>query len=249
NASNTAYRSVGGALFDRGQTTLIAYPAGNAATSYALPAGVTSIGDYAFAACRSLASVTIPNSVASIGQSAFYGCSGLAGVTIPGSVTNLGDSAFHNCAGLASVTIAGGVTNLGDSAFYFCPSLISVYFEGNAPALGAYSYVFFGDEAATIYYLPGTTGWAGFAANTGLAPVLWNPQVQTTGGGFGVRTNQFGFTASGTAGLVVVVEASTSLAKPAWQPLGTNTLNGGSFHFSDPQWTNYPARFYRLRMP
>ena len=69
------------------------------------------------------------------------------------------------------------------------------------------------------------------------------------GAGFGVRTNQFGFTVSGTAGLVVVVEASTSLARPAWQPLGTNTLNGGSFYFDYPQWTNYPARFYRLSMP
>ena len=126
------------------------------------------------------------------------------------------------------------MTNLADSAFYFCPSLTSVYFEGNAPALGAYSYVFFGDEAATIYYLPGTAGWAGFAANTGLTPVLWNPQVQTAGGGFGVRTNQFGFTVSGTPGLVVVLEASTSLANPAWQPLGTNTLNGGSFYFTIP---------------
>jgi len=60
---------------------------------------------------------------------------------------------------------------------------------------------------------------------------------------------QFGFTISGTGGLVVVVEASTSLGNPVWHPLGTNTLSGGSFCFSDPQWTNYPARFYRLRMP
>jgi hypothetical protein len=31
--------------------------------------------------------------------------------------------------------------------------------------------------------------------------------------------------------------------------LQTNTLAGGSFYFSDPEWTNYPSRFYRVRSP
>jgi hypothetical protein len=36
---------------------------------------------------------------------------------------------------------------------------------------------------------------------------------------------------------------------PAWMPLATNTLTGGSAYFSDRQWTNYPARFFRIRSP
>ena len=75
------------------------------------------------------------------------------------------------------------------------------------------------------------------------------PDVQTSGGSFGVRTNRFGFNITGTSGLVIVVEACTNLANPSWSPVGTNTLTGGSSYFSDPQWTNYPARFYRLRSP
>jgi hypothetical protein len=66
---------------------------------------------------------------------------------------------------------------------------------------------------------------------------------------FGVRAGQFGFTITGTSGLVIVVEASADLANSIWSPVGTNTLTGGSSYFSDPQWTNHPARFYRLRSP
>jgi len=46
-----------------------------------------------------------------------------------------------------------------------------------------------------------------------------------------------------------VVEACTNLTNPIWFPVGTNTLTGGSSYFSDAQWTNYPARLYRLRSP
>ena len=48
---------------------------------------------------------------------------------------------------------------------------------------------------------------------------------------------------------LIVVEATADLANPVWTPVGTNTLTGGSSYFSDPQWTNYLARFYRLRSP
>jgi hypothetical protein len=47
----------------------------------------------------------------------------------------------------------------------------------------------------------------------------------------------------------VGVDACTNLANPTWSPLATTTLTSGSAYFSDPQWTNYPARFYRLRWP
>jgi hypothetical protein len=32
-------------------------------------------------------------------------------------------------------------------------------------------------------------------------------------------------------------------------PLQTCKLTNGSIYFSDPQWTNYPARLYRIRSP
>ena len=68
--------------------------------------------------------------------------------------------------------------------------------------------------------------------------------------GQGVRSLEARWDAfTGTANLVVVVVASTNLASPAWVPLATNTLTGGTSYFSDPQWTNYPRRFYRFSSP
>jgi hypothetical protein len=49
-------------------------------TEYTIPDSVTTIGDYAFAACGSLTSITIPDSVTSIGYSAFDCCYSLTSV-------------------------------------------------------------------------------------------------------------------------------------------------------------------------
>jgi hypothetical protein len=70
--NNPACSSVGGVLFDKSQTRIIEYPAGNVATSYSIPNSVTSIGDGAFEDCTSLTSLTIPNSVTSIGDGTFH---------------------------------------------------------------------------------------------------------------------------------------------------------------------------------
>ena len=93
----------------------------------------------------------------------------------------------------------------------------------------------------------GAFGWLSTAGN--LNRILRAGLRQKSIVPFGVRTNQFGFNINWADGMVVVVEACTDLANPIWSPVGTNTLTGGSSYFSDPQWTNYPARLYRLRWP
>jgi hypothetical protein len=216
--------------------------------NYTINSGAITITGYT----GSGGAVTIPDAinglpVTSIGSLAFIIGPSLTSVTIPNSVTNLGDSAFDTCTSLTSVTIPSSVTNVGAYAFSSCFNLRDVYFRGNAPSSIADSTVFDGDNNVTVYYLPGTTGWS--ATLAGVPAVLWNPQVQTRNVSFGVRANQFGFSITGTSNIVVVVEGSTNLANPIWYPLQANTLTGSSLYFSDPDWTNYPARFYRLRSP
>jgi hypothetical protein len=143
--------------------------------------GVTSIGEDAFGDCTSLTSITIPNSVTSIGPYAFDTCTSLTSITIPGSIASIDSYVFAYCTSLTNAIIANGfttipvytfdacysltsvaipssVTSIEDLAFYSCSGLREVYFFGNAPSLG--SYVFEYDNNATVYYLPGTTGWA-----------------------------------------------------------------------------------------
>ena len=231
-------------------------------TSITIPNSVTNIGT-AFNGCLSLTNVTIGTGVTSIGNEAFAFCTNLTSITIPNSVTSIGSEAFYFCSSLGSVTIPGSVTSIGSEAFAFCNNLNSVYFTGNAPS--ADSSVFengfivispFGSPVPqshpVVYYLPGTQGWG--AMFGGCLTVLWNPQAETSGASFGVRTNRFGFNITGSSNLVIVVEACTNLANPVWTPIGTNLLNtvigtNGTSYFSDPQWTNYPGRFYRLRSP
>jgi hypothetical protein len=242
-------------------------------TSVTISSSVTNIGYLSFSSCPSLTSVTIGNSVTSIGVATFSFCPRLTSVTIPDSVTdikdgigpepgafgfcgnltnvtvgsgvtNVGDYAFDYCTSLTGITIPGSVVRIGLGAFQFCGSLMGVYFQGNAPS-GLYP--FDPSSNATVYYLPGTTGWG--PTFGGRPAVLWNPQAQTNDGGFGVRQNGFGFNITGTTNIPMVVEASSKVAAGIWVPLQSCTLTNGLLYFSDPQWTNYPSRLYRIRSP
>jgi hypothetical protein len=208
---------------------------------------VTIINGYAFGFCASLTSITIPNSVTSIRENAFEECHSLTNAAIGNSVTSIGDYAFAWCDSLPNVTIGDSVTSLGDGAFRSCYSLASVYFQGNAPSLGPDT--FSGDNNATVYYLPGTTGWS--TTFGGRPTALWflrYPLILNNSPIFGVQSNGFCFIISWATNRHVVVEACTNLANHTWSPLATNSLTNGSACFSDAQWTNYPGRFYRLRL-
>jgi hypothetical protein len=164
-------------------------------------------------------------------------------------MTNDGAITITGYSGGGAVTIPSNidglmVTSIAAEAFSGS-SLTSVYFEGHAPA--ADSSVFVSDDNVTAYYLPGATGWGEFSANTGLPALLWNPVIQTNGGSFGLSNNQFGFNILGTSNIPIVVEVCLDLANADWTSLASLTLTNGLFAFNDPQWTNYPTRFYRIR--
>ena len=238
NVLNASYSSSDGILFDKSRTVLIQCPG-------------SKIGNY-----------TIPNSVTNIGGYAFFLCTNLTSVTIPNSVTNIGELAFSHCRSLTSVTIGSTLASIHHLAFESCPNLIAACFRGNAPEIfhdmvaspidllaysSTYNELFYNSDNVTIYYLPDTTGWE--PTFEGRPTVLWNPLIAPSEPGFGMGTNNFGFNISGPANIPIVVQACTNLESAVWVPLLTTNLDTGSFYFNDPEWTNYPARFYNLRMP
>jgi uncharacterized repeat protein (TIGR02543 family) len=176
-SGNERYVSEGGALFDKGKTTLVQYPAGSAASSYAVPASVRSIGPGAFSLCASLKSVTIPSSVISIGETAFYSCNSLGSLAVPVSVTSIGDFAFANCFSLASVTIARGVESIGGSAFANC-DFESVTIPSSVASVGPGA---FSSRISTIYCeaLSRPSGWSAGWYEGNESQVVWGHGADT----------------------------------------------------------------------
>jgi hypothetical protein len=107
--------------------------------------------------------------------------------------------------------------------------------------------LFDSDDYATVYHLPGTSGWR--SNLNGLPTVLWIALIQIGDTTFDARNNQFGYDITGASNLVVAVEALTNLANQVWSPLQTVTLTDGLFHFSEPLQINSSSRFYRLSPP
>ena len=85
-----------------------------------------TIGGGAFEGCTSLKNITIPAGVTSIGHWAFKNCS-FTSITIPANVTAIYEGAFDLCTSLTTVTFAAGsrLKTIG-AAFVGCTSLSTI---------------------------------------------------------------------------------------------------------------------------
>jgi hypothetical protein len=211
-------------------------------TSISIPNSVISLGDSALSNCG-LTNLTIPDGVTTIGQWAVAFCRSLTNITIGNGVTDIGTMAFNGCDALKQIVMGNSVAKMGGSAFISCIQLKSVCFLGNAPILGA---GVFAGVTPTIYYLPGTTGWG---PTWGGRPTAWwyLPYPVILRNSIGIKTNQFGFMISWATNKPVMIEGRGKLGSDSWTRIQTNTLTGGTAYFNDPEWTKYPTRFYRSR--
>lgn len=161
-------------LFAAALLLLVLRLTANAQFIYATNDGEISITGYAGLD----GNVTIPNlikglPVTSVADFAFFRSGTLASVIIPDTATSIGSHSFSYCISLTNVTIGNSVRIIKNQAFSHCPNLTAVNCRGNLPSIGAP--VFTRDTSATVYYLPGTTGWGQTLG--GLPTVLWNPVV------------------------------------------------------------------------
>lgn len=72
-------------------------------TSYAIPDGVTRVGEDSFNGCANLSAVTIPDGVKELGNWVFWQCTALTSLEIPASVTQIGQQCFGGCTLLSEV--------------------------------------------------------------------------------------------------------------------------------------------------
>ncbi len=124
-ARNPAYYSDNcGVLYNKTNTELIQYPAGRSNTVFAVPDGVTTIGDGAFFYCTHLTEVKISDSVICVGIQSFAGSNNLKSITIPNRVTQIGNQAFDWCERLVFAHIPASVTEIGRDCFRYSPAYI-----------------------------------------------------------------------------------------------------------------------------
>lgn len=115
---NTAYCAVDNVLFDKAQTELILYPAGNAATEYTLPDTVRTIRKQAFEGSTALEKVSLNDGLVTIGTSAFEDCTALSEIRLNDGLDTISAEAFEGCTALADVVIPDSVTYIGAKALY-----------------------------------------------------------------------------------------------------------------------------------
>lgn len=121
-------------------------------SSFTLPSGITSIGNYAFynapftgidmsqtsitniagiaafSSCRSLTSISWPTGITQIsGSDAFRGCTTLAITSLPDSITSIGYRAFDGCTSLALTHLPQNISTVGGSAFAQCTGIKFTY--------------------------------------------------------------------------------------------------------------------------
>ena len=92
-AGNPSFSSTDGVLYNKTGSTLVAYPANKAGSTFDIPAAVTSISASAFGGCG-LTTIDIPATVTAIDHSAYDGCSHATMVRFYGDKPTVGAGTF-----------------------------------------------------------------------------------------------------------------------------------------------------------
>lgn len=110
---------------------------GTAITSVNLP-NVETVGNSAFADCKSLAAVSLPNAT-KLDTKAFHNCEVLATVSVP-KVAELGTNVFQNNKALKAIDLPSTVTEITGYMFGGCVALESFTVPASVTTIAAYAF-------------------------------------------------------------------------------------------------------------
>lgn len=202
-ASNSYYSTIDGVLTNKSGNQIVAYPSAKGNT-YAIPASVTSIGEYAFRGSE-LTSISIPATVSTIYNYAFANCPNLKkvvfeeksnyislrnyifqndpleSVEVYRTISNYDSGSytpFYNNTSLKSAVIGGSATSVYASMFYGCSSLNSITMGDVITSIG--SSAFYGCASLASIKIPATVTTIGDAFLSGCSALKEiNAKMQT----------------------------------------------------------------------
>ena len=115
--ANLFFASQDGVLYDKSLTRLLVFPSGRVASEFAVPQGVTVIGEAAFQYNRYVSSIILPDGVLKIEPYAFSHCSILVSIYLPYGLTEIPRSMCYYSQNLTQVNIPASVVKIGENAF------------------------------------------------------------------------------------------------------------------------------------
>ena len=84
-----------------------------------IEAGITSVGDCAFALCTNLKEVVLPEGITSIGAGAFAYCVELVDINLPSTLISVDQMAFGMCWSVKELVLPDSIETVGDMAFMY----------------------------------------------------------------------------------------------------------------------------------
>ena len=169
-------------------------------------------------------------------------------------VTNLFGNATSNAVLIVVDTLAPVITLIGSNPFYL--DLGSAFADPGATAFDGCAGVVSVTVSGTVNTNTASTNLLNYTANDGIGntntvtrtvivrdpvPIISSVVV---GGSGGVILNL-----GGTPGRQYILETTEEFFPAIWLPVATNTLDAsGTWQFTDLQATNFPQRFYRLKL-
>lgn len=197
-----------GVLFSKDGTRLVLYPYGRADKTYAVPAGVERIEQYAFYANPNLEEVTFPESLRDFGdcafdllpklkrltlpegleditgQQVFSGCRALAELNLPSTLKDISGYAVFNGIGIKELALPEDMEDIsGTDVFRVCTELKKVILPKKLETISG-ECLFLGCTALTDVVFPenlrAITGWLNFS-QTGIESVKLPASLQELG--------------------------------------------------------------------
>ena len=149
---NPYYKAIGGVLMSKDGKTLVATTVVNG--EFSIPAGIETIGQYAFYGQTGITGVILSPSVRKIDNNAFYNCGNLKKVALNDGLVTIGRQAFQNCRSLVELQLPSSVRVVDYQAFTYCSGMTKVMLNDGLEEMGPLA--FYGCSMIPEITIPGT---------------------------------------------------------------------------------------------